>query len=144
MLNATNSTRNSIKNILRSNWLVLVKRKIRKWMWTDMCKIHNEIEDSYCNACNKSFCYTCYMRHVKDANELTESTKWKCDLCFRGWDRINRNKLCARIAWNTSAPNATMSIRNSKDNIMGSNWLELVKRKLKNRWELICVRFTMK
>ena len=58
------------------------QEEIRKWMRTDMCKIHNEIEDSYCNACNKSFCYTCYMRHVKDANELTESTQWKCDLCL--------------------------------------------------------------
>ena len=58
------------------------QEEIRKWMRTDMCKIHNEIEDSYCNACNKSFCNTCYMRHVKDANEFTESTQSKCDLCL--------------------------------------------------------------
>ena len=58
------------------------QEEIRKWMRTDMCKIHNEIEDSYCNACNKSFCNTCYMRHVKDANELTESTQSKCNLCL--------------------------------------------------------------
>ena len=58
------------------------QEEIRKWMRTDMCKIHYEIEDSYCNTCNKSFCNTCYMRHVKDSNELTESTQWKCDLCL--------------------------------------------------------------
>ena len=47
------------------------QEEIRKWMRTDMCKIHDEIEDSYCKTCNMSFCYTCYMRHLENSGDCS-------------------------------------------------------------------------
>ena len=47
------------------------QEEIKESMRTDMCKIHYEIEDSYCNTCNKSFCYTCYMRHLENSGDCS-------------------------------------------------------------------------
>ena len=47
------------------------QEEIKELMRTDMCKIHDEIEDSYCNTCNKSFCYTCYMRHLENSGDCS-------------------------------------------------------------------------
>ena len=47
------------------------QKEIKELMRTDMCKIHYEIEDSYCNTCNKSFCYTCYMRHIENSGDCS-------------------------------------------------------------------------
>ena len=47
------------------------QKEIKESMRTDMCKIHYEIEDSYCNTCNKSFCYTCYMRHLENSGDCS-------------------------------------------------------------------------
>ena len=47
------------------------QEEIKESMRTAMCKIHDEIEDSYCNTCNKSFCYTCYMKHLKNSGNCS-------------------------------------------------------------------------
>ena len=47
------------------------QKEIKESMRTDMCKIHDEIEDSYCNTCNKSFCYICYMRHLENSGDCS-------------------------------------------------------------------------
>ena len=43
------------------------EQEIREAMKTDMCKIHNKVENSYCDRCNVCLCDTCYTRHVKDS-----------------------------------------------------------------------------
>ena len=47
------------------------QEEIRKWMRTDVCKIHNEIEEFYCKRCNMCLCDTCYTRHVNDSGDCS-------------------------------------------------------------------------
>ena len=47
------------------------QEEIRELIRTDMCKIHYEIEESYCKQCNMCLCYTCYTRHVNDLGDCS-------------------------------------------------------------------------
>ena len=47
------------------------KEEVRKAILADMCKSHNEMEDSYCERCNVCLCNTCYMSHQKDSGHCS-------------------------------------------------------------------------
>ena len=49
------------------------KLEIIEAMKTDMCKIHNKVEDLYCDRCNLCLCGTCYTRHVEESPQCSSS-----------------------------------------------------------------------
>ena len=47
------------------------EEKVKKSIRTEKCKIHNKIEDSYCQRCNVCLCDTCYMKHLEYSGDCS-------------------------------------------------------------------------
>ena len=46
-------------------------KEVKKSFRTDMCDIHNKLEDLYCKRCNVCLCDACYTHHLKDSGDCS-------------------------------------------------------------------------